>query len=780
MTRARPLDATLAALATAAAVLPLTSLLRPWSFLLPVLLGVGVIALSGVVLRALTASVPLVVVGQAVAFVLSTSWVHGRGHLWHGLPSPEMAQVFTSLLRQAALLVQAYAAPAPAGRAITLGVVVITGLLALVVDVLAVTSRSPAVAGVPLLTAYLLSAANQAHGLALGYFVLAAGAWLMLLARQGTRTIRRWGPLARLDRPERYADERIEAFRTASSARRLALVAVVAACALPLVLPHLPPRYLMAGLGRSTDGSGAGGVSLTTTVDITRDLVSQSTATVLTYRTTANAPDPLRVNILGAYDNGQWSVLGGAAAPLPSTPEGLTDNVVTQTFRVRVSDNHLVRDQLATPTPVISVDLGRTPWTADPNGSIRPSGQVSSYTVDYLRADPTEQQLEGAGLAPSLPADRSTLTIPAADAGLLSATNARLLPRGATPIQAARDIQAWLRGPSFTYSLTLATPPRVDGRRLRPGLESFLATRQGYCVQFATAMVLLARAAGIPARFASGYLPGHLGNDGTWTVRGADAHAWAELWFEGIGWLRFDATPGAHSTVPPAWSVAPVEPAVTPTGPVSSATPTTPRNKPRQLLETTAGAPAGASLPARAWYALAHPDGTVLSLLLVLVGGFGALALPAAARARRRRILASAVGDARRVEAQWQELIRRLEDLGVSPPIGATPRQAGRYITTSTHLSGEDAAAMSTVVGTLERARYAAPGRVGHDVSAQTAQVRFAVARTRIRRTRARAFFLPRDGFAEIRDATARLTSAPRQAWHRLTDLRGRPPDRSG
>lgn len=73
--------------------------------------------------------------------------------------------------------------------------------------------------------------------------------------------------------------------------------------------------------------------------------------------------------------------------------------------------------------------------------------------------------------------------------------------------------------------------------------------REGYCDLFASAMVLLAREAGIPARYVTGYYPvtGEVDDRGWYVIRENHAHAWAELYFEGAGWIPFDATEGAEA-----------------------------------------------------------------------------------------------------------------------------------------------------------------------------------------------------------------------------------------
>lgn len=75
--------------------------------------------------------------------------------------------------------------------------------------------------------------------------------------------------------------------------------------------------------------------------------------------------------------------------------------------------------------------------------------------------------------------------------------------------------------------------------------------KKGHCEQFATAMVVLARAAGLPARYITGYLPGTENPfTGFYEVRGSDAHAWAEVYIPGYDWMAVDPTPGGGSTTP--------------------------------------------------------------------------------------------------------------------------------------------------------------------------------------------------------------------------------------
>ncbi|AXE34418.1 DUF3488 and transglutaminase-like domain-containing protein [Chromobacterium phragmitis] len=94
----------------------------------------------------------------------------------------------------------------------------------------------------------------------------------------------------------------------------------------------------------------------------------------------------------------------------------------------------------------------------------------------------------------------------------------------------------FLRRGGFLYTLA---PPRLDGQ----AIDGFLfGSRQGFCEHYASAFAFLARAAGIPARVAVGYLGGEYNPAGRfWLVRSSDAHAWTELWLDGE-WRRVDPT----------------------------------------------------------------------------------------------------------------------------------------------------------------------------------------------------------------------------------------------
>ena len=117
----------------------------------------------------------------------------------------------------------------------------------------------------------------------------------------------------------------------------------------------------------------------------------------------------------------------------------------------------------------------------------------------------------------------------------------------ATSWDRALALQNWFRtSGGFVYSEEAPVEGGYDGSGLDV-LGEFLDQRSGYCVHFASAMAVMSRLLGIPARVAVGFQPGtpETLDDGTvrWTVTTHDLHAWPELYFEGVGWLRFEPTP---------------------------------------------------------------------------------------------------------------------------------------------------------------------------------------------------------------------------------------------
>jgi transglutaminase-like putative cysteine protease len=105
------------------------------------------------------------------------------------------------------------------------------------------------------------------------------------------------------------------------------------------------------------------------------------------------------------------------------------------------------------------------------------------------------------------------------------------------PEEIAAAALAMFRNDDFYYTLR---PPLLGANAMD---EFLFDSRRGFCEHYASAFVFLMRAAGVPARVVAGYQGGELNPvDGYLVVRQSDAHAWAEIWLSGQGWVRFDPT----------------------------------------------------------------------------------------------------------------------------------------------------------------------------------------------------------------------------------------------
>ncbi|MCG3150808.1 MAG: hypothetical protein GEEBNDBF_00069 [bacterium] len=111
------------------------------------------------------------------------------------------------------------------------------------------------------------------------------------------------------------------------------------------------------------------------------------------------------------------------------------------------------------------------------------------------------------------------------------------------PWATALAVQSYLRS-SKRYSLR----PPVMGTEVKDVVSYWLDQSEegGHCELFATSAVVLLRAAGVPSRTVTGFAPGTYSlNKGVWIIRGKDAHAWAEIYVSGRGWVPFDPTPAS-------------------------------------------------------------------------------------------------------------------------------------------------------------------------------------------------------------------------------------------
>ncbi|WP_439028593.1 transglutaminase TgpA family protein [Haloarchaeobius sp. DT45] len=104
------------------------------------------------------------------------------------------------------------------------------------------------------------------------------------------------------------------------------------------------------------------------------------------------------------------------------------------------------------------------------------------------------------------------------------------------PYEKARAIETWLES-NKEYSLEVSRPRGNIAENFLLNME------EGYCVYYATTMTMMLRAQDIPARYVVGYTPGQQVDENEWVMRGLNSHAWVEVYFPDVGWIKFDPTP---------------------------------------------------------------------------------------------------------------------------------------------------------------------------------------------------------------------------------------------
>ncbi|WP_254766599.1 transglutaminaseTgpA domain-containing protein [Salinilacihabitans rarus] len=242
----------------------------------------------------------------------------------------------------------------------------------------------------------------------------------------------------------------------------------------------------------------------------------------------------------GVYDRftGDAWVRTGQAAPYA---DGRLDEPPGEyeTVRQTVTVEEGVETMPAAPQPVaIEGEItGNTEVTT--HGQVRPASPLirgDTYNVESAVVDARPAELRAAGTDYPEEVESRYLQTPETTSGEFEAATAGVVDGADTPYDKAATIERHLRT-SNGYSLSVDRP---DGNVA----EAFLfEMEEGYCVYFATTMVQMLRAEGVPARYVTGYTSGQQVDDGTWVVRGLDAHAWVEVYFPDHGWVAFDPTP---------------------------------------------------------------------------------------------------------------------------------------------------------------------------------------------------------------------------------------------
>lgn len=731
------LGTALSVLATWSSLLGLTSLIAGTRWFVVACAAVLVVAGATALTRAATRQwwAPTVVgaVVALVGLVLRYGAPPGRPQF---LPDLDAISRAAATARQGVMVVNDSFVPMPDVRPGEMLVVVGALAVYLLVDAAVLALRYPAVAGLPLLTLWVPAVVLGFPAGAAPLFWTAAS-YLALLA---------YGA----------APQHAHAGRT-----QRASTAVVAALALAagsvVAGPPITGVPGWADLALPTFGDGpVGPLELSDDLDLRESLGTRSSQVVLRYRVSdPSAPEgtpgsadlapedaaagtaqdegatpaatepaapavdarlvgPLRAFTMATFDGRLWQrtdndelVDWDRAALLASDPDvrGTAPDAAAGTLaQVDLEVGALRERRLPVSTFPRTVAV-EGPWAYDPLRDEvvgqRSTGDGLTYSMLVQVPTLTSEALETTGVG--TPADADLYTqVPTTEHGAdIAALAAEVTAESSTPYEQALDLQTWLRSvANFTYDT------RVPPARSSDAVWDFLEDRRGYCVQFATAMAMMARTLDIPSRLGVGFLPGERAEDGSYVVTGRLAHAWPELYFDGLGWVRFEPTPASQSGPPPVWA--------DPFTGISA-----PGSIPDDIAANPQGTvPSGAATPAPTAPAVVDKDapgswvpaGIAAGLVLLLLGAGLAAAL--IVRGRRRRVTTP--------EGAWGSLRRELARLDVRWSDATSPRGVVRQVQevvatrTGAVVAAPAVAALEHLARVVERSRYA-PTPAAHD-----------------------------------------------------------------
>ena len=197
----------------------------------------------------------------------------------------------------------------------------------------------------------------------------------------------------------------------------------------------------------------------------------------------------------------------------------------------------------------LQVDRPVEAWWRAPGDLVQLTGEADRYTVLSRPVEPTVAELRAAPTTVPPEIAARYLALPERLPQRVLDLTVEVVADAGTQYDQARSIEAFLR--TYTYTLDLPAPP-AD----RDIVDYFLFDLQrGYCDYYASAMVVMARAAGLPARLASGYAQGSYDYAAQrWVVSEKEGHSWVEIHFAGLGWVEFEPTAGQPGLLRPGGS----------------------------------------------------------------------------------------------------------------------------------------------------------------------------------------------------------------------------------
>ena len=617
---------------------------------------------------------------SAIVLVLAVTVIFVPSTAVFGLiPTTQSWDAFQQLVEAANFSIARQSLPATAITPIMFLLCLGVGALSLLADLLVNTLRSPALAGIPLLVLLAVPSVISIDFTDPIVFVLAALCYLLLL-------------------------------RANASGRRTGLTLALSAMVLvgtlvaPLLLPEVRPAQNTNGTGFS---SGVNPV-----LSLGQNLRQDVEHTVLGYSSDSGTSQYLRLLSLQNFSGSNWApdTFRQRSANTPAAigaPPGLSAEVATKEDQIFVTVDGLTSPWLPLPYPTSRVGGLEGDWYWDSDGlavkSPNRDASNETYRATSLIIQPTPAQLTSAGTTVPTGFDRF-LALPPAMPKIISQTATRVAGGATSNYEKALLLQGFFRNGSFQYSETAPVDKGYDGTGMTV-IAAFLAAKAGYCIHFASAMAVMARSLGIPSRVAVGFLPGiqlpeQIDGRTAFTVTSHDLHAWPELYFEGIGWTRFEPTVGRGTVPAYADAASPDVPTPVNTAaplPSSSTTARPSASPPSRAPEPTTSDAAGAGRATSA-------SNWIWLVVALLVAAMLALA-PAVIRVllRRRRLRAVARGEATALMA-WREVLDTAADLGIEVPDTATPRDAAHLIVGA--IGGAERGSIDRLRAAVERESY--------------------------------------------------------------------------
>jgi transglutaminase-like putative cysteine protease len=776
------------AAATMLAASSMLSIFATWTWLFYSGLAVATVVGAAMVARALRAPVWAQAVAMLAALTLAVTLMFRSGAEIAGIiPTPDTFAYFNALLGQAAEQMRSESIPVPDLDGLLLLTTLGIGVVAFLVDLFAVGLRRPALTGLPMLAIYSVPVAVLADGVSIFPFALGAAGYMWLLVTDSVDRVRRFG--RRFTGDGRDIDL-WEPSPLAAAGRRLGLVGVAAALLVPLAVPAMDWSVFnrIGGGGGSGPGTGQR-TGITSTVDLVAmlqdSLVREQAHTMVKVRTNDPAPYYLRFAVADEVSSegfrSRRPINGVALENLNNENLPTGDGVRSSSYHAIVETvdfNMALAPIYLQPTTVAGLN---NQWQFDAGTnqlfSRRDSTGKRQYEFDYVRSTYTAAALRRAG--PVADPALQNLTLVPFVRQVEELVN-QLTAGKTTQYDQVRAIYDYF-GPENNFRYSLVAAPGDSGNPI----VDFLTAREGFCIQYAAALAWLVRQAGYPARVAFGFTRGGGSNaNGVYELTNFNLHAWTEVYFEGFGWVPFDATPSASvlGSVPSRWApdlTGANEPGDDTLGedvPEPRTPPSINPVAPEATQNPAVGAPGGGG-GGPGW-----PLYAGLAVVLVLI----ALLMPAARRAalRRRRLARSgpvialdrdgpdveggeirpvvmvdsaAIDQARRdAHEAWAELLDSMVDFAIPVDQAETPRATGDRVGRLRGLSSEATAKAGWLANAEERARYARLPLPPQGLDAAVAAVRAGLAGRATRRQRLSAVLLPRSVVLRWRGAWSR------------------------